>query len=155
MSRQCSATTKAGSRCQAWSLRDADPPLCSAHAGRNVGAGAPAGNQNARKHGFYSDAITVEELRRIVKYAEERPSLRQEIDVFRVYLRRLFLYLTEGDEPTRQDLVTVGKLIVSTGRTIARMARDERALSGDSSDGLNAAIAQALDELGTEWGLPL
>jgi len=46
--------------CRAWAVRGSDPPLCSAYAGRGVGA--PPGNQNARTHGFYASAITRDEL---------------------------------------------------------------------------------------------
>ena len=35
------------------------------------------------------------------------------------------------------------------------MLRDRRALSGEASDGFAGAIAQALDELGSEWGVDL
>jgi hypothetical protein len=38
---------------------------------------------------------------------------------------------------------------------IARLLRDKRALSGKAADGISGAIAQALDEMGTEYGLPL
>ena len=37
--RRCTAVNKNGNTCQAWSKFDSDPPRCSAHAGRNVGAG--------------------------------------------------------------------------------------------------------------------
>ena len=49
----CSHTTRAGRPCRAWAVHGTDPPACSAHAGRNVGAGARPGNQNARTHSFY------------------------------------------------------------------------------------------------------
>ena len=32
---------------------------------------------------------------------------------------------------------------------------DRRAIQGDSSDGISSAIARALDELATEWGIEL
>ena len=41
------AVTKAGKPCQAWAIVGSNPPLCSAHSGMDVGAGAPPGNQNA------------------------------------------------------------------------------------------------------------
>ncbi len=57
---RCSAANPDGKTCRAWAVRGTDPPLCSAHAGRNAGAGASAGNQNARKHGFYSSKLEPE-----------------------------------------------------------------------------------------------
>jgi hypothetical protein len=42
-SRPCSQLTAAGEPCRAWAIRGSDPPLCSAHAGRNIGAGTPPG----------------------------------------------------------------------------------------------------------------
>ena len=58
---QCSGTVLSGQRCKAWAVRGSDPPLCAVHAGLNKGAGAPKGNKNALKHGFYSPGMTRKE----------------------------------------------------------------------------------------------
>ena len=58
--RKCSAVCRNGRPCQAWALVDSEPALCSVHAGKNVGAGAPKGNKNAMKHGIYAKYMTEE-----------------------------------------------------------------------------------------------
>jgi uncharacterized protein YjcR len=70
-SRKCSHTTNSGRPCKAWAVEGTDPPACSAHAGRNVGAGAPAGNQNRQAHGFYAPTLTEEELSDLVTAADD------------------------------------------------------------------------------------
>lgn len=51
---RCGALTKAGRPCRAWPVRGSDPPRCSAHGGGKRPVGAPQGNRNAEKHGWYS-----------------------------------------------------------------------------------------------------
>jgi hypothetical protein len=53
------------------------------------------------------------------------------------------------------DLAHLAGLVLSGTRIVARLLRDQRAISGTSADGIAGAIAQALDEMGTEWGLSL
>jgi hypothetical protein len=52
------------------------------------------------------------------------------------------------------SLGEVAKLLQLHGQNasrLGRLLRDRRALSGEAADGISAAIAQALDELATEW----
>ena len=67
---RCTAITRAGKPCKAWAITGNNPPLCSAHAGRNASAGAPPGNHNARKHGYYSHRFTTQELADLVPHAQ-------------------------------------------------------------------------------------
>ena len=154
MKRKCSAITNAGRPCRAWAMRDSDPPLCPAHAGANQGAGAPAGNQNARKHGFYSQHFTRQELADLVTLAGD-PSLDDEIALARVALRRLFNFLNDEDDLTPREMGAIGPLIFTGTRAVAELLRHQRAISGEAADGISGAIAQALDELSTEWGVEL
>ena len=55
MNTKCAAITKAGSPCRAWAVRESDPPRCSAHGRGKAPIGAPAGNQNAKSHGLYTN----------------------------------------------------------------------------------------------------
>ncbi len=148
---RCSATTRAGRPCRAWAILDSQPPLCAAHSGRIKGAGAPIGNQNARKHGFYSRQFTNRELADLVAAGDDI-ALSDEIAVNRILLQRLLAALETADAET---LVTIAPLILSSTRAIGRLLRDQRALSGEAADGIAGALAQALDELGTEWGIEL
>jgi hypothetical protein len=81
----CSHTTRAGNPCRAWAAAGTDPPACSAHAGRNRGAGGPLANQNARTHGFYGRILSDQELADLVIYAADM-SLDDELACVRVAL---------------------------------------------------------------------
>lgn len=143
--------------CKAWAIRATDPPLCAAHAHRNAGAGAPAGNQNARTHGFYSTALELEELADLVACADDL-SLDDEIALTRVLLRRLMEQIHRtpaGDDAEPTDYVRIAGLALQAARTVARLLRDKRAIAGEAADGLQGAISQILDEFSTEWGVEL
>ncbi len=113
---KCSAMTAAGKACKAWAVRESDPPLCSAHAGRNVGAGGKAGNSNALKHGFYSSAMTSEELR-VLEESELKMSLDDELALMRLSLRRLLKYARDEDL-TAENYFTVMKLLFTGARAV-------------------------------------
>ena len=56
------------------------------------------------------------------------------------------------------DIAEVAKVFALHGQNasrLGRLLRDQRALSGDSADGLLDAIGKALDEIGTELGIKL
>ena len=168
-SRRCEHQTADGP-CKAWAIRGSDPPRCSAHAGRNAGAGAPPGNQNRRTHGFYASALLPEELADLVACSGDM-TLDDEIAIARVTLRRILALLSadrvhrgpeysrapEGTtvEMTPVDYARLAALLLAGARTVARLLRDKRALSGEAADGVAGAIAQALDELSTELGIKL
>ena len=161
----CSHTTAYGIPCRAFAVAGSDPPTCAAHAGRNVGAGAPPGNQNRTTHGFYSPVLRPDEIADLVTYADDL-SLDDEIACARVALRRVLALLTTDtvspfEDPANQQRLTatdyarLAALALAGTRTVAKLLRDKRALSGEAADGISGAIAQALDELSTEWGVEL
>jgi hypothetical protein len=161
----CTHTTISGQPCRAWAVKDTDPPACVAHAGKNRAGGAPARNQNARTHGFYASALDPQELADLVLYADDL-DLDDEIACARIALRRVLTLLdtptiTQFEDTTdRQPLAPddyarlVGLALQAT-RTIARLLRDKRALSGDAADGISGAIGLALDEISSLWGVDL
>jgi len=168
---KCTATNANGRPCKAWAVRDTSPPLCASHSGRcvasrgtsraqrgSIGAGAPSGNQNRADHGFYGRILENGELADLVKFSEDL-SLDDEIGLVRVTLRRVMarfkLSNLERDDVANEEMVKMAGLVMAGARTIARLLRDKRALSGKAADGISGAIAQALDEMGTEYGLPL
>lgn len=53
---KCGARTRSGQPCKNYAMANG---RCRMHGGKNTGA--PEGNQNARTHGIYSDAITDDE----------------------------------------------------------------------------------------------
>jgi hypothetical protein len=179
-SRRCSATTATGESCRAWAVRGSDPPLCSIHSGRAKGGAPPGSDKPNTKHGFYSSALDPTELADLVTFSDDM-TLADEIAVCRVVLRRLLSILENPPGPDRDacpeqacpeqrdracpersdrsdritDYAKLAGLSLQAARTIARLLRDQRALSGKAADGIVAAIAQALDELSTEWGVQL
>jgi hypothetical protein len=134
-----SATTAAGNPCKAWAVRGTDPPLCSAHAGRNRacpeqgrrGAGAPPGNQNRCTHGYYAP-ILAQEFADFIDAGQEL-SLEEEIVCARILLRRLVTYLgpDPDNSPSLNQQHRATDLALQATRTIARLLRDQRAGAGD------------------------
>lgn len=143
MPARCTATTGRGP-CRAWAVRGADPPLCAAHAGRN--AATQAENQNARKAGFYSGALTDEELADLAVLGDDA-TLIDEIGAVRVVVRRVLTSMEASVEPALAACLFDGT------RTVARLLRDRKAISGEAADALCSAIDQAIQEFVTEAGI--
>ena len=152
-SKRCTHHTRAGQPCRAWAVRGTDPPACSVHAGRAKGGGAPKGNQNARKHGFYSRTLSADELADLLD--DPDLNLDAEIVCARVALRRVLQYLsTDLDQLSAADQVRALALVFHGARTVARLLRDLHALGGDV-DPFDKVSGQVLDEKGKELGIPL
>jgi hypothetical protein len=144
MSQRCSAKRRDGQPCNAWAVKDSDPPRCAAHGGTDARIGAPPGNTNALTHGFYAapDAppATIEEV--IQDLAHKQQFLSE--------------YITRNLEKISiEQLARLIKIHGQNASRLGRLLRDQRALSGEAADGISGAIAQALDELSTELGVPL
>jgi hypothetical protein len=131
-----------------------EPPRCRAHCGRPNKGGAPAGNQNPRRHGFYTRSFDPDELADLVMLGDDL-TLDDEIAAARVALRRVLDALKANGDLAAADCAKLAGLVFTGTRTVARLLRDERALSQQAHEGINQAIALALDELGHEWGLDL
>ncbi|MGI9490659.1 MAG: hypothetical protein ACR2RF_33155 [Geminicoccaceae bacterium] len=56
-------------------------------------AGAPKGNKNAEKHGFYSDVLTEEEAK--LYDAAQHATLGDEVAIGRIKLNRLLLHMSD------------------------------------------------------------
>ena len=121
---RCTALTNAGRPCQAWAVHGTDPPRCAAHGGME-----PTG-----------DDLDAEE------------ALEQEIYAVRRILWMLLDHLDEDPELGVQQLARIAPLMLNTTRTVAQLLRDQKALSGETAEGITGAIGQALDELAVEWG---
>lgn len=143
MPTRCTATTDRGP-CRAWAVRGADPPLCAAHAERS--AASKAENQNARKAGFYSGALTDEELADLAVLGDGA-TLSDEIGAVRVVMRRVLTTTEASVEPA------VAACLFDGARTVARLLRDRKAISGEAADALCSAIDQAIQEFVTEAGI--
>ena len=115
---------------------------------------------------FYSSVLHPDELADLLAHAGEL-SLDDEIACARVALRRVLAVLNTAPPAAGEDdqapepalspaeFARLAALAFQGTRSVARLLRDRRAIRGDAADGISAAIAQALDELSTEWGIEL
>lgn len=140
MNPHCTATTKAGNPCKNHAKKGEQ--LCSSHAGT---AGAPTGNQNARKHGFYSSIITADERADLVAHATEM-SLADELGLNRVLLRRAGEYLL-AEELTLSQFAHVVNLIQNGSRVILQLIQQ--------SEQSESIWDDVLDELSRTLGMKL
>jgi hypothetical protein len=115
---KCSATTVSGRSCRAYAIKNSSPPLCAAHSGHT---GAPKGNQNAVKHGYYRQSAGPEELRALFDEAGN-VDLDQEAMLLRVYIRRLTSYLNDPELPFEQ-FRAAGPLLVSAIRALGYLKK--------------------------------
>lgn len=97
-------------------------------------SGAQPGNCNARKHGFYSKALSGEEKRNL-RYASGIEGLDQEIALFRVKLNSLLS--AEGDHSL---------VINRTAETLARLYHFKTGMALNDSSKLKEALYSVLEE---------
>jgi hypothetical protein len=117
-----------GTPCRAWAVRGSDPPRCAAHGGR-------------RPQPIASEEIPVDIDEVIRDLAKKQRRLSAYIEA----------YLDTHPKPlVVKDLARLFQIHGLNASRIGRLLRDQRALSGEASDGIAGAIAQALDELATE-----
>lgn len=144
---KCNATTKAGKPCRAYAVHG--ERFCSAHLGLNVGAGAPAGNQNAKKHGFYADSFTVDELVGVMDMSGE-VDLGDEVAMLRVLNRRVMRWLSneaQRGELVATDLHRLLTALSASSRTIAKLLKDIEG-TGDGDGGMDDVLDALAEELG-------
>ena len=103
--------------------------------------GAPKGNQNARKHGFYSRSLDEAEKLEMeeASYVE---GIDQEIALLRIKLRELV-----ENQPDRIDLH------LEAANTIARLIRTRYQISKEQKKSLKEAIAKVLTEVAVPLGI--
>ena len=150
---KCIQRTTAGRKCRAWSIRGSDPPTCSPHAKRKSSAGAPGGNSNSAKHGFYGSTFEPGEIADLIALAAD-DGLDDEIAAARVAVRRVMNKLMVLDDYHRGTKSNAHLVFVGVN-TVARLIRTRRLLTGESADNIVGALATALDELGAQWDIEL
>lgn len=103
--------------------------------------GAPSGNQNAKKHGFYSKALDkAEELQ--LEAARGIDGLDEEIAILRVKLRTIM-----QSDPDNIELA------LAAANTIARLVRTRYNISKEQKRSLKDAIAKVLTEIAVPLGI--
>jgi len=88
---QCGAKTRSGQPCKANAMPNG---RCRKHGGASTGA--PKGNQNARKHGIYSDAIRPDEAE--LWSDINVGSLDDDIRIAKLQLRRALIAQAKAEE---------------------------------------------------------
>ena len=103
--------------------------------------GAPKGNQNARKHGFYSRALSEAENVDLEE-ASLVEGIDQEIALLRVRLREL-----AQNEPDKLELH------LEAANTIARLIRTRYQISKEQKKSLKEAIQKVLTDVAVPLGI--
>ncbi len=126
---------------------------------RKRGGGAPRGNKNALKHGFYAKAFTADEKKRL----DDQGALDvlAEINLIRVSLDKLSQQIdftkvtrTDNNKTEFRDahyLSQLNTLSTMTG-AIATLVRTHYLTHGKSGD-IQSSIMAALEELRLEMGI--
>jgi hypothetical protein len=113
--------------------------------------GAPPGNLNALKHGFYSRNFGTMELKDLDAMLDS--GLDSEINLLRVAMRRLLILTAENTNvDTGIRLLTV---LGSTATRLANLLRTEALLGGDRKQSLYNQLVDAIDGMAKEkYGEP-
>lgn len=108
--------------------------------------GAPLGNSNALRHGFYS-----RQFKRIVQRdldGHEFEGLTDEITMLRVVLRQIFEDVSQAKDPlSRLEAFRVVSLGCSS---LSRLVRTQHIIAPEGSD-LDAALDEAIHIVRQEW----
>jgi hypothetical protein len=110
--------------------------------------GAPKGNLNALKHGFYTSRFSRAELISVKKI--NPTSLKDEILIIRLLVRRLLDRAAE--DLTIEQCYDNLRVACLAGLAITRMLKVEHTLNGPV-DEMTLAINEALDQVAIDWGL--
>jgi hypothetical protein len=109
--------------------------------------GAPAGNTNAIKHGFYSGRYHPAEAAGLKKL--EPLDLREEINLIRVYIRRLIEQVDE--HATFEDHLIILRILCLASHSLTRLIRTQHYANPEDSaaDQMEQALSEALKEINT------
>ena len=143
----CAANTAAGNPCKNHAVKGTQ--LCKAHGGKalSIAHGAPLGNTNAVKHGFYRNVISDEQYARLIKYAEQF-DLADELALTRVRLNEIVAYINEhrGDF-SHDEWVKNNTLYFTAVRTIGDLVMK---LDGHQPDHWDIVLNQLSIDLGMD-----
>jgi hypothetical protein len=111
--------------------------------------GAPSGNTNALKHGFYAHHFKKKDLDDLEK--SSLGSVADEIALLRVFTRRVVeLGMNVDDLPQAVDLLRVLCLASSS---LNRLLRTQKLLAPEENDEVGRAISEALSEVMQELNI--
>jgi hypothetical protein len=110
--------------------------------------GAPLGNTNALKHGFYSKQFRASETRDLDAVQAD---LDSEIAMLRVVMRRLLERTTETPPENLEQWSACLSTLSRASARLATLLRTNAILCGDSSS-VSAALSGVLSEVVSELG---
>ena len=112
-------------------------------AGTERKRGAPKGNQNARKHGFYSKVL--DEMEKLdFEIATDVEGIDDEIALLRVKIKSLL----------ERDPENI-KLIMQATNTLARLVRTRYNIGREDKKGLKEAIGNVLRDVALPLGISI
>jgi hypothetical protein len=111
--------------------------------------GAPPGNTNSLRHGFYSRRFRQVDLKDL-EALRPGSGLESEIAALRVALRLLFESFSVSEAPDVPTAVSILLALGSTATRIAGLMRTNAILHGGQNSESSSALAQALEELKDE-----
>jgi hypothetical protein len=111
--------------------------------------GAPLGNTNALKHGFYSRRFHEIEA---LELKDLKSGLVDEIALLRVLIRRVFERVDEIDDNLENWARMLNTLSMASTR-LATLLKTQQKLDDGSGDDLSNALIQALKEVKDELGI--
>jgi len=111
--------------------------------------GAPPGNLNALKHGFYSRVFRKMELGDLQSVPLK--DLQDEISMLRVLIRRVVEFSQQAS--TLDEYLRLLSTLSQATANLGRLVRTQHLLAASPTSELDAAFEIALKELYQEWGL--
>ena len=108
--------------------------------------GAPKGNFNALKHGFYTRRLRKHDLSGVE--ATEPSGLIEEIALIRVFTRRLLELI--GPESNAYDLSEFLRALCLASSTITRIVKTQFLITSSGS-GMDDEIAEAIKQVNAEF----
>ena len=109
--------------------------------------GAPKGNHNAVKHGFYARQFNQQETSDLS--STEPLALQDEILMLRVFMRRIIERSSEA--VTLQDNLEVVRVLSLATFSLTRLIRTQLFISHEGESDITNAIRQAIDLNSVNW----
>ena len=158
LARRCTAVTTSGNPCRNWALPDSQEryghPLCRVHLPKP--GPSPAVLTSLRQlYGPYFTPADVAALDAFLEVTGHDLSLTPEVETARVLLRHILDRMRATPSQPTAELTRLTTLALAALRTIARLVRDQHAITPEGRNELMEALDVALDNISAEWGIKL
>jgi hypothetical protein len=151
MSEHCSATKRDGTPCRGRAVRGSEPPLCAAHGGGRVLAGAPEGAQDTLPCGFQVGRPTC--LLQPAVIPDDIDSIIHDLAIKQARLSEFINGNLDGLDT--DAFLRLLALHAQTASRLGRLLRDRQQLAGAGSDDMSEALTHALDQLAIDLEVEL